>query len=403
VRSDNDITDVLENTFSTEDDRFGETVTIDLKAGGQEIAVTNENKREYVQCVSLRLFLRRLAADGLLPLDRLITEWRIQKRVEDQFKAFLSGFNELIPQELINVFDERELEVRRLLFVAVLSLGAYAVASQLLIGGMSEIDVEDWMKHTDYRGYQVRPFLFGSRLHTNRLSLVRPQQSDEVVKWFWAAVKAWPAEKKSRLLQFTTGTSRIPVNGFKDLQGSDGPRRFTLEKCVFSLLARVRLYAGADRSFLLLQVGRGDATTQEPYLLQQARSTGVPKLRDVRFLRSLASFLYLFRARIVAHSHFSVTSQSRIEARVRRRKHFGFRTGVGVRVEVVRVSPSRCSAPSFYGPFPFLSSVPFFQLFAQSMAVQTFPFCSVVAPPATGAWAERSVVMGGFRGTSTIW
>jgi hypothetical protein len=32
------------------------------------------------------------------------------------------------------------------------------------------------------------------------------------------------------LLQFATGTSRIPVNGFKDLQGSDGPRRFTIEK-----------------------------------------------------------------------------------------------------------------------------------------------------------------------------
>lgn len=51
-----------------------------------------------------------------------------------------------------------------------------------------------------------------------------------MVQWFWKAVKAWPAEKKSRLLQFSTGTSRIPVNGFKDLQGSDGPRRFTLEK-----------------------------------------------------------------------------------------------------------------------------------------------------------------------------
>ncbi|GAA5929329.1 hypothetical protein JCM10213_006350 [Rhodosporidiobolus nylandii] len=170
----NDITDVLENTFSAEDDRFGETVTIDLKPGGRDIEVTNDNKKEYVQ---------------------LIVEWRIQRRVEDQFKAFLSGFNELIPQELINVFDERELE--------------------LLIGGMSEIDVDDWQKHTDYRGYQ---------------------QGDEVVQWFWKAVKAWPAEKKSRLLQFTTGTSRIPVNGFKDLQrrvnaqGSDGPRRFTLEK-----------------------------------------------------------------------------------------------------------------------------------------------------------------------------
>lgn len=78
--------------------------------------------------------------------------------------------------------------------------------------------------------------------------------SDEVVGWFWKCVSAWcvtfflplqrqsspfltaqlaptrPAEKKARLLQFSTGTSRIPVNGFKDLQGSDGPRRFTIEK-----------------------------------------------------------------------------------------------------------------------------------------------------------------------------
>lgn len=43
-------------------------------------------------------------------------------------------------------------------------------------------------------------------------------------------VRAWDPEQKSRLLQFSTGTSRIPVNGFKDLQGSDGPRRFTIEK-----------------------------------------------------------------------------------------------------------------------------------------------------------------------------
>ena len=43
-------------------------------------------------------------------------------------------------------------------------------------------------------------------------------------------VSGYDSEKKSRLIQFVTGTSRIPVNGFKDLQGSDGPRRFTIEK-----------------------------------------------------------------------------------------------------------------------------------------------------------------------------
>ncbi|OCL12385.1 HECT-domain-containing protein [Glonium stellatum] len=164
----NDITDALELTFSTEDERFGETVSIDLKPGGEHIEVTNENKKEYVD---------------------LITEWRIQKRVEEQFQAFVSGFNELIPPDLVNVFDERELE--------------------LLIGGIADIDVDDWKKHTDYRGYT---------------------ESDEVIANFWKCIRSWDAEQKSRLLQFATGTSRIPVNGFKDLQGSDGPRRFTIEK-----------------------------------------------------------------------------------------------------------------------------------------------------------------------------
>ncbi|KAI0035962.1 hypothetical protein K488DRAFT_76298 [Vararia minispora EC-137] len=164
----NDITDVIDETFTTTEERFGELVTIELKPGGEQVPVTEQNKKEYVDCV---------------------VEYRISKRVKEQFDAFMSGFSELIPQDLINVFDERELE--------------------LLIGGMSEIDVDDWTKFTDYRGYEV---------------------NDEVIQWFWKCVRSWPPERKSRLLQFATGTSRIPVNGFKDLQGSDGPRRFTIEK-----------------------------------------------------------------------------------------------------------------------------------------------------------------------------
>lgn len=98
----------------------------------------------------------------------LITEWRIQRRVEDQFNSFIVGFNELIPQELINVFDERELE--------------------LLIGGIGEVDVDDWVRHTDYRSYTG---------------------NDQVIQWFWQAVRSWPAEKKSRLLQFTVSLARV--------------------------------------------------------------------------------------------------------------------------------------------------------------------------------------------------
>ena len=164
----NSIDGILDLTFSVDDERFGELVVIDLKPNGREIEVTDENKKEYVE---------------------LYTQWRIADRVQEQFKAFMDGFNELVPEDLVNVFDERELE--------------------LLIGGIAEIDVEDWKKHTDYRGYQ---------------------ESDEVIQWFWKCISEWDNEQRARLLQFTTGTSRIPVNGFKDLQGSDGPRRFTIEK-----------------------------------------------------------------------------------------------------------------------------------------------------------------------------
>ncbi|KAJ1559426.1 hypothetical protein HK405_010681 [Cladochytrium tenue] len=165
---DNPIADVLDLTFTVENDVFGQLVEVDLKEGGKDIVVTDDNKREYVE---------------------LVTEWRISRRVEEQFRAFQQGFNEIVPQDLIGVFDERELE--------------------LLIGGLADIDVDDWKKHTDYRGYS---------------------ENDETIQNFWKAVRSWDNEKKANLLQFVTGTSRIPVNGFKDLQGSDGPRRFTIEK-----------------------------------------------------------------------------------------------------------------------------------------------------------------------------
>ncbi|KAJ7250836.1 hypothetical protein B0H12DRAFT_1120053 [Mycena haematopus] len=164
----NDITDVLDETFTMTEERFGELVTIELKPSGGDIPVTEENKKDYVDAV---------------------VSYRISRRVKSQFDAFMEGLLELVPSELINVFDERELE--------------------LLIGGMSEIDMDDWTKFTDYRGYE---------------------KTDQVIEWFWQCIRSWPAERKSRLLQFTTGTSRVPVNGFKDLQGSDGPRRFTIER-----------------------------------------------------------------------------------------------------------------------------------------------------------------------------
>lgn len=45
----NDITDVIEDTFSITEEHFGEVVTVELKEGGQNIEVTELNKKDYVE------------------------------------------------------------------------------------------------------------------------------------------------------------------------------------------------------------------------------------------------------------------------------------------------------------------------------------------------------------------
>ena len=135
----------------------------------------------------------------------LVVAHRIVGRIAPQFRAFMERLRDVLPRDLLRVFDEHELE--------------------LLIGGITEIDMDDWTRFTDYRRYE---------------------KTDRVIEWFWACLRSWPAERKTRLLQFTTGTSRVPVNGFKDLQGSDGPRWFTIEKSGGTLVA----YRAAIRAII---------------------------------------------------------------------------------------------------------------------------------------------------------
>ena len=64
---------------------------------------------------------------------RLMTQWRFKRGVEEQTKAFLDGFNEVVPLHWLQFFDERELE--------------------LMLCGMQELSVSEWEKHTVYRNY----------------------------------------------------------------------------------------------------------------------------------------------------------------------------------------------------------------------------------------------------------
>uniref|UniRef100_A0A3B4FJ17 E3 ubiquitin-protein ligase n=1 Tax=Pundamilia nyererei TaxID=303518 RepID=A0A3B4FJ17_9CICH len=145
------------------------TYQVDLKPSGSDMVVTNDNKKEYID---------------------LVIQWRFVNRVQKQMNAFLEGFTELIQIDLIKIFDENELE--------------------LLMCGLGDVDVNDWRQHTVYKnGYCP---------------------NHPVIQWFWKVVLLMDAEKRIRLLQFVTGTSRVPMNGFAELYGSNGPQLFTIEQ-----------------------------------------------------------------------------------------------------------------------------------------------------------------------------
>ncbi|XP_034021949.1 E3 ubiquitin-protein ligase Itchy-like isoform X2 [Thalassophryne amazonica] len=158
----------LEMFFSVDKEILGEITTHELKPDGGNILVTEENKEEYI---------------------RLVAEWRLSRGVEEQSQAFFEGFNEVLPQQYLQYFDAKELEV--------------------MLCGMQEIDLMDWQRNTIYRHYA---------------------RSSKQIMWFWQFVKEMDNEKRMRLLQFVTGTCRLPVGGFADLMGSNGPQKFCIEK-----------------------------------------------------------------------------------------------------------------------------------------------------------------------------
>jgi E3 ubiquitin ligase SMURF1/2/E3 ubiquitin-protein ligase NEDD4 len=43
----------------------------------------------------------------------------------------------------------------------------------------------------------------------------------KVIGWFWDVITDYSEEDRAKLLQFTTGTSRVPAQGFQAMQSHD--------------------------------------------------------------------------------------------------------------------------------------------------------------------------------------
>ena len=188
-----------------EHDHFGKLATHELKPGGYHQPVTEESKAEYV---------------------RLYVQWRLQRGTGAQFSALMKGFHELVPSSMLTEFNEKELEVRQgqrggggevgggercegrggegwkgsaatqLCDCGVPLTGCSC--PQLIVSGIGKIDVEDWRMNT---------------------RLKNCSEGSSLVQWFWQAVESYDDECRARLLQFVTGSSRVPISGFKGLQG----------------------------------------------------------------------------------------------------------------------------------------------------------------------------------------
>ena len=83
---------------------------------------------------------------------------------------------------------------------------------ELALCGTPTLDLDDWKAHTVYKG-----------------DFEQLKEKHPVTKAFWMVVDRWDDEQRARLLQWTTGSSRLPVGGFANLQQRDGvSRKFCL-------------------------------------------------------------------------------------------------------------------------------------------------------------------------------
>ena len=112
----------------------------------------------------------------------------IEKRIEFFTKSQLIGVNEIIkgintifPVDYLKIFTSDQLG--------------------LLINGTPFIDIDDWRMNTNYKNYN---------------------DYDNVIVDFWDIISNLSQEELSNFLLFCTGSSRVPIGGFKSLESNRG-------------------------------------------------------------------------------------------------------------------------------------------------------------------------------------
>ena len=159
-------------TFAVDEQELGDAVSsVDLIPGGSEVDVTDENKADFV---TARF------------------KYTMMDRIQVPLGSLLAGFYDVVPHKVLEGGDVRE--------------KVDAQELEVVLCGTPEIDVADWKAHTEYTGGLSAASGAGS--------------------YFWRVIdNDFDDEQRTRMLQFVTGTSRLPAGGFKNLQGVDGKNK----------------------------------------------------------------------------------------------------------------------------------------------------------------------------------
>ncbi|KAJ6840077.1 E3 ubiquitin-protein ligase UPL7 [Iris pallida] len=146
--------------FTVTEEVCGKRVVNELKPGGRDIPVTNENKLQYVHAMA---------------------DYKLNRQLLPLANAFYRGLTDLISPSWLSLFNANEF-------------------NQLLSGGTHDFDVDDLRSNTRYTG----GYSEGSR----------------TVKLFWEVIRGFKPTERCMLLKFVTSCSRAPLLGFQHLQPS---------------------------------------------------------------------------------------------------------------------------------------------------------------------------------------
>ncbi|XP_066933658.1 probable E3 ubiquitin-protein ligase HERC4 [Clytia hemisphaerica] len=180
--TESDFGDIYDMNFQVMESIYGESQVIDLKAGGKDILVTQENKDEYVD-----LFLQH----------------KLHKSVSREFEAFKDGFLKVCDGKALHFLHPQEL--------------------MELVVGSQEYDFNELEKVAEYQGEYYR--------------------RHPIIENFWKVFHELTFPLKKKFLAFLTGTSKVSVLGMKHMKfiiqpvsgGEDGSHLPVAHTC-FNLL-----------------------------------------------------------------------------------------------------------------------------------------------------------------------